>query len=164
MNLLIHFLISTVQLRFRNGFVAILYWACDYLSMLGFKLIHVSKKRFITPANNNETSFIIPQKCCGGMSIDIPISSSIHEVRSTCVALYAIIYIYAYIYIYIYAIIQPVGWMICFLMMTFVSIQKLCVNKYIYIYIYALLCEFCFLWFIHCVLLSDDTSLIQRCL
>ena len=34
---------------------------------------------------------------------------------------------------------------------------------YIYIYIYAIsifLCEFCFLWFTNCVLLSDDNSLI----
>ena len=28
---------------------------------------------------------------------------------------------------------KPVGWMMCFLLMTFVSIQKLCVNIYIYI-------------------------------
>ena len=32
---------------------------------------------------------------------------------------------------------KPVGWMMCFLLMTFVPpIQKLCVNIYIYIYIY----------------------------
>ena len=35
---------------------------------------------------------------------------------------------------------------------------------YIYIYIYAVLYEFCFLWFINCVLLSDDNSLIPGCL
>ena len=29
---------------------------------------------------------------------------------------------------------KPVGWMMCFLLMTFVPVQKLCVNKYIYIY------------------------------
>ena len=39
---------------------------------------------------------------------------------------------------------KPVGWMMCFLLMTFAPVQKLCVNKYIYIYV--LLCEFCFLW------------------
>ena len=30
---------------------------------------------------------------------------------------------------------KPVGWMMCFLLMTFVPVQKLCVNIYIYIYI-----------------------------
>ena len=29
---------------------------------------------------------------------------------------------------------KPVGWMMCFLLMTFVLIQKLCVNIYIYIF------------------------------
>ena len=29
---------------------------------------------------------------------------------------------------------KPVGWMMCFLLMTFVPVQTLCVNKYIYIY------------------------------
>ena len=53
-----------------------------------------------------------------------------------------------------------VGW--CFLLMTFVPVQKLCVN--IYIYIYALLYAFCFLWFTNCVVLSDDNSLILGCL
>ena len=57
---------------------------------------------------------------------------------------------------------KPVGWMMCFLLMTFVPIQKLAVNKYIYIY--ALLYELCFLWFTNCVLLSDDNSLIPGCL
>ena len=51
---------------------------------------------------------------------------------------------------------KPVGWMMWFLLMTFVPIQKLCVNKYIY----ALLYEFCFIWFTNCVLHSDDNSLI----
>ena len=41
---------------------------------------------------------------------------------------------------------KPVGWMMCFLLMTFGHFQKLCVNIYIYIYIYDLLYEFCFLW------------------
>ena len=65
---------------------------------------------------------------------------------------------------------KPVGWMMCFLLMTFVPVQELCVNIYIYIYvyihicIYALLYEFCFLWFTNCVLLSDDNSLIPGCL
>ena len=56
---------------------------------------------------------------------------------------------------------KPVGWIMCFLLMTFVPVQKLCVNKYIYIY--ALLYEFCFLWFTNCILLSDDNSLIPGC-
>ena len=55
---------------------------------------------------------------------------------------------------------ETCGWMMCFLLMTFVPVQKLCV----YIYIYALLYEFCFLWFTNCVLLSDDNSLIPGCL
>ena len=33
---------------------------------------------------------------------------------------------------------EPVGWMMCFRLMTFVPVQKLCVNIYIYIYIYML--------------------------
>ena len=55
---------------------------------------------------------------------------------------------------------KPVGWMMCFFLMTFVPVQKLCVNKYIY----ALLYEFCFLWFTNCVLLSDNKNLIPGCL
>ena len=31
---------------------------------------------------------------------------------------------------------NPVGWMMCFLLMTFVAVQKLCVYIYIYMYIY----------------------------
>ena len=31
---------------------------------------------------------------------------------------------------------KPVGWMMCFLLMTFVPVKKLCFNEYIYIYIY----------------------------
>ena len=31
---------------------------------------------------------------------------------------------------------KPVGWTMCFLLMTLVPVQKLCVNIYIYIYIY----------------------------
>ena len=58
---------------------------------------------------------------------------------------------------------KNVGWMMCFLPMTFVPVQKLCVKIYIYIYIYDLLYEFCFLWFSNCVLLSDDNSLIPGC-
>ena len=57
---------------------------------------------------------------------------------------------------------KPVGWIMCFLLMAFVPVQKLCVN--IYIYIYAFLYEFCFLWFTNCVLLSVDNSLIPGCL
>ena len=63
---------------------------------------------------------------------------------------------------------KPVGWMICFLLMTFVPVQKLCVYIYAYIYIYnagsIFLYEFCFLWFTNCVLLSDDNSFIPGCL
>ena len=67
---------------------------------------------------------------------------------------------------------KPVGWMMCFLLMTSVPVQKLCVIKYIYIYMYmyicicmyALLYELCFLWFTNCALLSDDNSLIPGCL
>ena len=55
---------------------------------------------------------------------------------------------------------KPVGWMMCFLLMTFVPAQKLCVN----IYIYALLYELRFLWFTNYVLLSGDDSLIPGCL
>ena len=54
---------------------------------------------------------------------------------------------------------KPVGWMMGFLLMTFVLVQKLCVNMYIHF-----LYEFCFLWFTHCVLLTDDNSLIPGCL
>ena len=32
---------------------------------------------------------------------------------------------------------NPVGWIMCFLLMTYVPVQKLCVNIYIYIYIYT---------------------------
>ena len=48
---------------------------------------------------------------------------------------------------------KPVGWVMCFILMTFVPVQKLCV------YIY----EFCFLWFTSCVLLSNDNTLIPGC-
>ena len=56
---------------------------------------------------------------------------------------------------------KPVGWMMCFLLMTFVPVQMLCIYIFIYIYIltHALLYEFCFLWFTNYVLLSDDNSL-----
>ena len=37
---------------------------------------------------------------------------------------------------------ENVGWMMCFLLMTFVPVQKLCVNIYIYIYMHSLY-EFC---------------------
>ena len=57
---------------------------------------------------------------------------------------------------------KPVGWMMCFLLVTFVPTRKLRVKKYIYIY--ALLYEFYFLWFNNFVLLSDDNSLIPGCL
>ena len=41
---------------------------------------------------------------------------------------------------------KPVGWMMCFLLMTFVPVQKLCVN--IYIYMHSLY-EFCYMTYIH---------------
>ena len=44
---------------------------------------------------------------------------------------------------------KPVGWMMCFLLMTFVPVQKLCVDIYIYIYIYAFLYEFCYRTYIY---------------
>ena len=43
---------------------------------------------------------------------------------------------------------KPVGWMMCFLLMTFVPVQKLCVNIYIYIYI-AFLYGFCYRMYIY---------------
>ena len=65
---------------------------------------------------------------------------------------------------------KPVGWLMCFLLMTFVPVQKLSVMIYIYIYacmyvyiIYALLYESCFLWFTICVLVYYN-SLIPGCL
>ena len=40
---------------------------------------------------------------------------------------------------------KPVGWTMCFLLMTLVPVQKLCVNIYVYIYIYVhSLYEFCY--------------------
>ena len=41
---------------------------------------------------------------------------------------------------------KPVGWTMCFLLMTLVPVQKLCVNIYTYIYIYICtsLYEFCY--------------------
>ena len=38
---------------------------------------------------------------------------------------------------------KPVGWTMCFLLMTLVPAQKLCVNIYIYIYMHSLY-EFCY--------------------
>ena len=56
---------------------------------------------------------------------------------------------------------KPMGWMMCFLLMTFVPIQKLCVNISIYMHF---LYEFFFLWLTNCVLLSDDNSITPGCL
>ena len=56
---------------------------------------------------------------------------------------------------------KPVGWMMCFLLMTFARVQNRCVNIYIYMHF---LYELCFLWFTNCVLLFDDTNLIPGCL
>ena len=46
MKLFIHSQISTTvqPLKFRKGYVIALYWACDYLSMLELKLIHVIQR------------------------------------------------------------------------------------------------------------------------
>ena len=38
---------------------------------------------------------------------------------------------------------KPVGWMMCFLLMTLVPVQKLCVNIYVYIYVHSLY-EICY--------------------
>ena len=38
---------------------------------------------------------------------------------------------------------KPVGWTMCFLLMTLVPVQKLCVNMYVYICVYSLY-EFCY--------------------
>ena len=48
---------------------------------------------------------------------------------------------------------NPMGWTLCFLLMTLVPVQKLCVNIYIYIYIYIhiyvhSLYEFCYRFYI----------------
>ena len=40
---------------------------------------------------------------------------------------------------------KPVGWTMCFLLMTLVPVQKLCVNIYVYVYMYVhSLYEFCY--------------------
>ena len=45
---------------------------------------------------------------------------------------------------------KPVGWTMCFLLMTLVPAQKLCVNIYIYIYIYMRsFYEFCYRTYIY---------------
>ena len=58
---------------------------------------------------------------------------------------------------------RPVGWMVCFLLMAFVPVRGLCVDKCIRICVplYELVL---FLWCTSCVLLSDDNSLIPGCL
>ena len=45
---------------------------------------------------------------------------------------------------------KPVGWTMCFLLMTLVPVQKLCVNinAYIYVYVHSLY-EFCYRSYIH---------------
>ena len=43
---------------------------------------------------------------------------------------------------------KPVGWMMCFLLITFVPVQKLCVNIYVYIYMHFLY-EFCYRTYIY---------------
>ena len=52
---------------------------------------------------------------------------------------------------------KAVGWMMCFLLMTFVPVRKLCVNIYIYMHSLYVTGRFCFLWFTNCVLLYDDS-------
>ena len=54
---------------------------------------------------------------------------------------------------------KPVGWMMCFLLMTFVPVQKLCVIKYICSPIWVL-----FSLVYNCVLLSDDKKFNTRML
>ena len=47
---------------------------------------------------------------------------------------------------------KPVGWMMCFLLMTLVPVHKLCVNIYIYIHTYIymhFLYEFCYRTYIY---------------
>ena len=58
---------------------------------------------------------------------------------------------------------KPLGWMMCFLLMTFVPVQKPFVFIYIYMYMHFLY-VFSFLWFTDCALLADDNSLIRGCL
>ena len=60
---------------------------------------------------------------------------------------------------------KPVGWMMCFLLMTFVPVQKLCVNIYMYMYIYIyiyiymhVLYEFCYRTYIY---IPYNRSVIQ---
>ena len=54
---------------------------------------------------------------------------------------------------------KPAGWM-CFLLMTFVPVQKLCVNIYIYIYIFIhSLYEFCYMSYIY--IYTYNRSVIQ---
>ena len=68
---------------------------------------------------------------------------------------------------------KPVGWMMCFLLMTFAPVRKLCVNIYTYIMssVIGRISGECAVpglnatfWFTNCVLLSDDNSLIPGCL
>ena len=59
---------------------------------------------------------------------------------------------------------KPVGWTMCFLLMTLVPVQKLCVNIYIYIYIYMYmhsLYEFCYRTCIYIYIYNG--SVIQYC-
>ena len=58
-------------------------------------------------------------------------------------------------------------WMMCFLLMTFVPFQKLCVYTHIYIYICVCVCIYYMssvFFGLPIVLLSDDNSLIPGCL
>ena len=48
---------------------------------------------------------------------------------------------------YIYIIPKPVGWTMCFLLMTLVPVQKLCVNN-MYMYVHSLY-EFCYMTYIY---------------
>ena len=59
---------------------------------------------------------------------------------------------------------KPVGWMMCFLRMTFVPAQKLCVDIYIYMQFLYFYMSSVFFLFTNCVLLSNDNSLIPGCL
>ena len=50
---------------------------------------------------------------------------------------------------------KPVGWMMCFLLMTLVPVQKLCVN--IYIYMHSLY-EFCYKTYIYIYIYTTGVS------
>ena len=52
---------------------------------------------------------------------------------------------------------KPVGWIMCFLLMTLVPAQKLCVNVYLYIYMHSLY-EFCYRTYIYIIYIYIYTT------